>query len=132
MCWKSAPVQADRTGDSIKELQSDLKAFLGDKGVTAEELQRTVNGSVRELPGSFETSGDVLGGLRQIVKFDRPDNYYETLPTTYEAMTTGEIDAAAREALKGDLVYVVVGDAAVVKPQLDGLGLPVEIAKPAN
>ena len=44
----------------------------------------------------------------------------------------GEIDAAAREALKGDLVYVVVGDAAVVKPQLDGLGLPVEIAKPAN
>src|SRR3546814_974436 len=36
----SAPVQADRTGDSIKELQSDLKAFLGDKGVTKEELDR--------------------------------------------------------------------------------------------
>src|SRR3546814_10586704 len=52
----SAPVQADRTGDSIKELQSDLKAFLADKGVTKEELQRTVNGSVRELPGSFERS----------------------------------------------------------------------------
>ena len=29
-------------------------------------------------------------------------------------------------------VDVVVGDAAVVKPQLDGLGLPVEIATPAN
>jgi hypothetical protein len=48
-------------------------------------------------------------------------------------MTTAEIDAAARKALStGDLVYVVVGDAAVVKPQLDGLGLPVEIATPAN
>ena len=49
----AAPVQADRTGDSIKELRSDLKSFLGDKGVTGEELERTVNGSVRELPGSF-------------------------------------------------------------------------------
>jgi zinc protease len=123
----AAPVQADRTGDSIKELQSDLKAFLGDKGVTAEELQRTINGSVRELPGSFETSGDVLGGLRTIVKFGRPDDYYEKLPATYEAMTAAEVDGAARKALSADgLVYVVVGDASVVKPQLDGLGLPVE------
>ena len=128
-----APVQADRTGDSIKEFRSDLTAYLGDKGTTAEELQRTINGSVRELPGSFETSGDVLGGLRSIVKFDRPDDYYEKLPATYEAMTAPEIDAAARKALSvDDLVYVVVGDAATVKPQLDGLGLPVEIATPAN
>ncbi|MDO9369266.1 MAG: pitrilysin family protein [Sphingopyxis sp.] len=129
----AAPVQADRTGDSIKELQSDLKSFLGDKGVTKDELERTVNGSVRELPGSFETSGDVLGGLRQIVKFGRPDNYYETLPATYEAMTAAEIDAAARKALStGDLVYVIVGDAAVVKPQLDGLGLQVETVSVTN
>ncbi len=128
-----APVQADRTGDSIKELQKDLKRFLADKGVTNEELERTINGSVRELPGSFETSADVLAGLRQIVKFGRPDNYYETLPATYEAMTTAEIDAAARKALStDDLVYVIVGDAAVVKPQLDGLGLTVETATPIN
>ena len=128
-----APVQADRTGDSIKELQKDLKGFLADKGVTKEELERTVNGSVRELPGSFETSADVLAGLRQIVKFGRPDNYYETLPATYEAMTAAEIDAAARKALStDDLVYVIVGDAAVVKPQLDGLGLTVETANPIN
>lgn len=128
-----APVQADRTGDSIREFQSDLKAYLGDKGTTKEELERTINGSVRELPGSFETSTDVLGGMRQIVKFGRPDDYYEKLPATYEAMTAAEVDAAARKALStGDLVYVVVGDASVVKPQLDGLGLPVEIATPAN
>ncbi|WP_194954835.1 M16 family metallopeptidase [Sphingopyxis solisilvae] len=128
-----APVQADRTGDSIRELQSDLKSFLTDKGVSQAELERTVNGSVRELPGSFETSTDVLAGLRNIVKFGRPDNYYETLPATYEAMTAAEIDAAARRALStDDLVYVVVGDAAVVKPQLDGLGLAVETAAPAN
>ena len=129
----AAPVQADRTGDSIKEFQTELKAFLGTRGVTPEEREWSINGSVRELPGSFETSGDVLGGIRNIVKFDRPDTYYETLPATYETMTPAEIDAAARKALRlDDLVYVVVGDAAIVKPQLDGLGLPVETVSPAN
>lgn len=129
----AAPVQADRTGDSIKELQSELKTFLGAKGVTPEEREWSTNGSIRELPGSFETSGDVLGGVRNIVKFGRPDKYYESLPATYEAMTPAAIDAAARKALSADgLVYVVVGDAAVVKPQLDGLGLPVETVSPAN
>lgn len=128
-----APVQADRTGDSIREFRSDLQTFLGDKGVTAAELERTVNGSVRELPGSFETSGDVLGGLRSIVKFDRPDDYYETIAAKYEAMSMPAVDAAAREALSvDDLVYVVVGDASIVKPQLDGLGLNVETVAPAN
>ncbi|HMO77019.1 MAG TPA: pitrilysin family protein [Sphingopyxis sp.] len=127
----SAPVQADRTGDSIKELQADLGAFLGDRGVTAEEREWSINGSVRELPGSFETSGDVLGGLRNIAKFGRPDNYYEALAGIYEAMTPEQIDAAARRVLSTDgLVYVVVGDAATVKPQLDGLGLPVETVSP--
>src|SRR3546814_16577882 len=62
----------------------------------------------------------VLGGIRSIVKFDRPDDYYEKLPATYEAMTAAEMDAAARKALRvDDLVYVVVGDAATVNPQLD-------------
>lgn len=129
----SAPVQSDRTGDAIRELQSDLGAFLGDKGVTEAELKRTVNGSVRELPGRFETSADVLGALRTIVKFDRPDDYYEKLPAIYEAMTIPDVDAAARAAFSvDDLVYVVVGDAATVKPQLDGLGLTVETTTPDN
>src|SRR3546814_13275508 len=86
------------------------------KGTTPAELERTINSNVRALPGSFETSDDVLGGIRSIVKFGRADDYYEKLPATYEAMTAAEIDAAARKALSvDDLVYVVVGHAATVK-----------------
>lgn len=123
----NAPVQADRTGDSIRELQKDLTAFLTEKGVATDELTRMANGNVRELPGSFETSGDVLTGLQTNARFGRPDDYYETLGDLYRGMTATELDAAARKALSIEgLVYVVVGDAASVKPQLDALGLPVE------
>ena len=127
-----APVQADRTGDSIAELFKDTKAFLSTKGVTPEELERTVNGSVRELPGSFETSGDVLRGIQNIVNYNRADDYYEKLADTYRAMTAPQIDAAARAVLKPDeMLIVVVGDAAQVKPQLEKLGLPIEIQEQA-
>ena len=128
-----APVQADRTGDSIAEIRKDLTSFLTTNGVSAEELGWSTTGSARELPGSFETSGDVLGGLVSIVNFKRPDTWYETLAERYKQMTAAELDARAREMKLGEgLVYVVVGDAKVVEPQLKQLGLPVEVVPAAK
>ena len=125
-----APVQADRTADSIVELRNDLSAYTTDEGVTAEELTRLINGNVRELPGQFETSGDVLSGMVNIVTYGRPDDYYETLAARYQGLSVEQLDAQARANLLGDdLVFVIVGDASVVEPQLEAVGLPVEVRR---
>ena len=130
----AAPVQADKTGDSIKALRLQIKDFLTTRGVTSEELERTINGNIRELPGSFETAGDVLGGVINIINLKRPDNYYNILAEKYRTVTASSVDATGRAAINPDkLIFVVVGDAKVVRPQLDGIGLPVEeIAAPAT
>lgn len=123
----SAPVQADKTGASITALVDNYKAFLSDKGVTAEERERIINGNIRELAGSFETSGDVLGAMQRNVLYGRPDNYYDTIASKYRSMTRETMDSAIRALVKPDqFLWVVVGDAKVVKPQLEKLGLPVE------
>jgi zinc protease len=123
----NAPVQADRTGDAVAALIGDIKTFLGPKGTTPAELERTTNGSIRELPGNFETSDAVLSAMQRIIYLGRPDNFYTTLADRYRAMTVADFDKAARAAIDPDkLVFVVVGDAAKVKPQLDKLGLPIE------
>jgi len=76
----------------------------------------------------FETSGSVLDGLAKIINYHRPDDYFETLPARYKAMTTAEMDAALDKVVDpARLTWIVVGDAAKVKPQLQGLGLPVEV-----
>ncbi len=112
----------------MKELIADLTAYLGPKGTTEAELVRTVNGNVRRLPGSFETGGAVFGGVTTILNFGRPDDYYEQLPAKYAAMKASDVDAAGRAKLNvDDLLWVVVGDASVVKAQLDALGMPVEV-----
>jgi zinc protease len=126
----SAPVQADSTGPAIAALRDDMRAFLTSKGVTPAELELTVNGSIRELPGSFETGSDVLSGMQRNALFHRPDNYYDTVADRYRALTAPQLDAAARALIDPDkLLWIVVGDAAKVRPQLDALKLPVETAR---
>ncbi len=124
----SAPVQADKTGESVVALITDMKDYLGAKGTTPAELLLTANGATRELPGQFETSDAVLGAMQRIIWLGRPDDYYEKLPARYKAMTAAELDAAARASIDpAKLTWVVVGDAASVKPQLAKTGLTVEM-----
>jgi zinc protease len=126
-----APVQADKTGPAIAALVEQVGGFVGARGVTPVELSRIVNQNARELASNFETGGAVLGALRSNALFGRPDDYYETLSDRYRGMTATSLDAAARQAFDPNkLVWVVVGDAALVRPQLDKLGLPIEIMAP--
>ena len=129
----NAPVQADRTGDAIKSLQADLNDFLGGKGITPAEFTRTINGATRELAGNFETADAVLSAMLDNDQYKRPDDYYATISQKYRAMTREQLDAAARKAIDPDKFgWVVVGDAKVVRPQLDSIGLPVEVVPAAS
>ena len=125
-----APVQADQTGAAIAELRSQISAFLTTKGVTKEELDRTVAKDVNQLPGQFESAESVLGAMMRNDLLGRPDNYYETVAAKYRALDVAGLDRAIRATVDpSKLVWVVVGDAAKVRPQLDKLGLPVEVAQ---
>ncbi|MBV9528937.1 pitrilysin family protein [Sphingomonas sp.] len=124
-----APVQTDQTGTSIAAMRDDITAFLAAKGVTPEELSRTIDGAVRELPGNFETGAALMGGIQNNLLYHRPDNYYETLASRYRSLTAPQLDAAAKAIDPSKFTWVVIGDAAKVKPQLAPLGLPVEVVQ---
>ncbi|KFN49485.1 M16 family metallopeptidase [Arenimonas composti] len=124
----TAPVQADRTGESIAALLQQYRDFLGPRGVTAAEARRTMDGSARSIPGLFETSAAVLGAMRGNALFGRPDDYWEKIAGRYQALDPATMDAAARRLLDAEaFTWVVVGDAAVVRPQLEKLGLEIEV-----
>ena len=128
-----APVQADRTGDSIAALREQLQLFLTDDGIRPAEVTRATLGAIRELPGSFETSAGVIAAMARNALYNRPDDYYDHVAGMIRALDAGQLDAAARAAIDpSKFVWVVVGDAAVVRPQLDALGLPVETVPPTN
>jgi predicted Zn-dependent peptidase len=126
----TAPVQSDRTGDSLKLLIADMKALAsGKKPVDPVELQRVTEGNIRGLPNRYETMAQLLSAIVLNDRLGRPDDYYAKLPSLYRSFDARALDAAARSHLAPDnLVYVVVGDRKVIDPQLKGLGLPIEYA----
>ena len=129
----SAPVQANQTGPSLASLREDLKAYLGAQPMSTVEFDRAVTGSIRQLPGSFETSDDVLGAMQRNDLYRRPDDYYARITARYRALTQPQLTTAINGAIDPSrAVWVVVGDAKTVKPQLDSLGLPVEVVTAAS
>ena len=123
-----APVQTDKTGASIQSALGDIRSYLTTRGTSPDELRQAVNAQVLSLPGDFETSAALLGALMRNQSLHRPDDYYERLADRYRALSPRELDEAARKAIDpAKLIWVVVGDAAKVRPQLDALGMPVEV-----
>jgi zinc protease len=124
-----APVQTDRTGDSLAELVRELERIKTTAPVTQSEMARVIAGSTRELPGQFETSAAVLGSLMSSARYGRPLDYAATLTERFEALTLGDLQAEAEAVVHPEsLIWVVVGDLSQMRGQVERLGIaPVEI-----
>jgi zinc protease len=123
-----APVQTDRTGDSLAELIKELESIKNDRPVTDEEMARVIAGSTRELPGQFQTAGAVLASLITSARYGRPLDYAATLTERYEALRLADLESATDVVSPSSLIWVIVGDLEQIRSQVEALGIaPVEI-----
>ncbi|HHW4679325.1 MAG TPA: M16 family metallopeptidase, partial [Xylella sp.] len=86
-----APVQTDKTAESIAEIQKEAEAVIGHKPFTEEEVDKIKNQFIRGLPGSYETTVAVLDAVESIVQYERPDNYVQTLKPRIEAIDQASV-----------------------------------------
>ena len=106
-----APVQTDKTKESMIEVDRELRGILGPRPVTADELTKAQANLTLTLPGNWETMGAVQGSLEQMVTYGLDDRYFETYAQRVRGLTIPDAAAAAQETIRPDhLVWVVVGD----------------------
>ena len=118
-----APVQTDKTKESMLEINKELRGLLSDRPVTGEELARIQANETLSLPGSRETLDAVGNSITNVVENRWPDDYYDTMSAKIRALKTADLDAAAKEVIQPDhLVWVVVGDRAKIEPGIRELG----------
>ena len=91
------------------------------------ERDNSVENTVRSLPGDFESGAALLGALERNAQFQRGDDYYGRLVPRLEALTPAQLNEAAKLLSTANFTWVVVGDRKVVEPQLQQLGLPIEV-----
>jgi zinc protease len=119
----SAPVQIDRTADSIQELHRELSEFIGERPATADEVDKIRNNRIRGLPGSYETAAAVLGAIGSIVSYGWPDDHVLREQDRIEAMTVEQVHAASTMLDVDALTWVIVGDLAKIEAPVRQLGL---------
>jgi zinc protease len=106
-----APVQTDKTKESMIELDRELRGILGPRPIVADELAKAQANLTLTLPGNWETMGAVQGSLEQMVTYGLDDNYFETYAQRVRGLKIPDAAAAAQETIRPDhLVWVVVGD----------------------
>jgi zinc protease len=111
-----APVQGDKTKETMRELDDELRGIIGTRPVTEAEFARVVANQTLKLPGTWETQGSVAGSLAEIVCFGLPDDTWQTYPDKIRALKRDDLAAAAKALVHPDhLVWVVVGDRAKIE-----------------
>jgi zinc protease len=119
-----APVQTDKTKESLAEISKEFRGILGDRPATAEELAKVKTTETLRLPGSQETIAQVSGSIEELVRYDLPDNYHETYASKVRELTLADIGKAAAEVVHpNNLVWVVVGDRAKIEAGVRELNL---------
>jgi zinc protease len=118
-----APVQTDKTKESMEEIVAELKGIVGTEPVTSEELEFAQKQQTLSLPGQWETNGAVMASIAEMVRFDLPDNHFDTYAEQVQSLDVGAVSKAAQDVVMPDnLVWVVVGDRAKIEGGLRELG----------
>ena len=119
-----APVQTDKTKESIAEIVKELKGIVGSRPVAPEELVKAQASLTLTLPGSWETMSALGSSIGNIVRYGLDDRYYDSYANKIRALQVADMVPAANVTIKPDkLVWVIVGDRAKIEAGIRELGL---------
>jgi zinc protease len=106
-----APVQTDKTADSMREILRELTELRGKRPPSQEELAAAQKGLILSLPGDHETNAAISGTIGQAVIYNLPDDFYARYVSRVQALSPDDLETTAKELLRPDaLTWVIVGD----------------------
>ena len=140
-----APVQTDKTSESVSEIVREFDMFTNDKPITVEEFENNKNNTALKLPGMWETNAAVANSVNEMVVYELPDNYFQTYDQQVRALTLDQVRSLSKKMVNSEeLNWFVVGDKEKILEKLtalnfdeiilvDGDGKPVKkLVKPSR
>lgn len=119
-----APVQSDKTAESMAEILKELNAFIRDKPATQTELQSNVKDRILSLPGQLESSSALLSAITELQRLNRPDNYLDKYKERLQSVNLEKLNDAAQKTLHPNkLTWIIVGDKEKIEESIAALGI---------
>ena len=119
----SAPVQIDKTGESIAEIQRELAEFAsGERPPTQAEVETARRYLSDIFAVRMETVGSIAGMVVLQETFGLEDGYWDAYRRQVRATQPTDTAAMATKLYDGHALIVVAGDADVIGPELARFG----------
>ncbi len=128
-----APVQTDKTKESMIEVNKEIRDVAGARPVSGEEFQSIMRNMTSRLPGRFETLGAVEGAAIDLVNYKLADDYWSKYGANMRGLTEAQLSDAAKKFVRPDeVVWIVIGDLNKIEKGIGELGFGEIIKLDAN
>jgi zinc protease len=119
-----APVQTDKTRESMQEILKELRGIIRERPVSEEELSVTQDNLTRQLGGQRETMSAIAANVTDLIAYDLAPDYFDTYAGKVRAVSRQDLSAVAEKLLRPEkMIWVVVGDKAKIEAAVRELNL---------
>ncbi|MDT0607693.1 M16 family metallopeptidase [Croceitalea rosinachiae] len=116
-------VQTDKTAESVTEIRKEISEFVSTRPATDEEVEKVKTNQVLKLPGQWETNSSVNSSIRNLVRYNLPDDYYQKYDKNVRELSVDDVRKVGKQVIKPEAVnWFMVGDRAKMATKLDELG----------
>ena len=118
-----APVQTDKTAESVQELRKEITDFVSTRKATKEELDRVKSNQILKLPGQWETNNAVNASLYNLVKYKLSHDYYQKYNDNIRNISLKDLQEVSFQSVKPEnLNWFIIGDKSKIGPSLAAIG----------
>lgn len=119
-----APVQSDKTAESMSEIYRELSNLTSTQPAKAEELARSLDKRTLTLPGRWETASSVEGDIASMVKYNLKDGYWDQYVKELRDITLKQVNDSAKTYITPDnMVWLVVGERSQIEQKIRDLNI---------
>lgn len=119
-----APVQSDKSVESVAEIAKEFSGIVGDRLPSSDEINEAKEETIRSLPGRWETNGAVAGDLIEVLRFGLADDYWDSYAAMVQDLDVDDVSRGAASIVNpAQTTWVIVGDKEQIVPGLAELGL---------
>ena len=128
-----APVQTDKTKESIVEVVKEIGDIAGNRPVSGEEFSSIMRNMTSRLPGRFETLASLENAAISMINYNLPNDYWSKYAGNMRSLTESQLATAANKFVRpGEVVWIVIGDLKKIEGGIRELNLGEVIRLDAN
>jgi predicted Zn-dependent peptidase len=121
-----APVQTDKTKESVQEITKEISSFITDKQMTEAEFDKTKQNTVMGMAGMWETNAAVNGSARSLLRYGLSDSYWNDYAKSVQKLSLNDTKSVAKKVLQpSNLSWFMAGSADKILPGLSELGMEI-------